>query len=222
MRELVFDVSLDESPESAVLVDALKHVEVISFLEIRADGYLLLCRASREGVKSFKASISRDRANRITAKVVGVQGELQILLVSAKWLAGLAKMNSKQRRELNFFRAMERVPIYELERPMLRGTKIRISVVAGETIVKRLLGGLSELRVPYDVVSLGRPRPKTRALENLTARQIGVLRLAHAMGYYDIPRRTTTEAIARYLDMDKGTVGEHLRRAEKHVFDQML
>lgn len=222
MRALTFEVSLDESPESAFFVDALRHVEVLSILEMKADGYLLLCRASRDAVASFRASISRDTANRISVRVVGSKGGLQTLLVSAKWLAGLADLNPKQKRELDFFRAMERVPIYELERPKLQGTKIRISVVAEEGVLKQLLGGLSRLGVPHRIVSLGRPEPRTYALASLTSRQMSVLRLAHAMGYYEIPRRTTTEALARYLDMDKGTVGEHLRRAEKHVFEQIL
>jgi len=42
------------------------------------------------------------------------------------------------------------------------------------------------------------------------------------MGYYDVPKKARVEDIARLLGMDKGTVGEHLRRAEKHVFDHLL
>jgi predicted DNA binding protein len=49
-----------------------------------------------------------------------------------------------------------------------------------------------------------------------------VLRLAYAEGYYDIPRTVSTELLARLLRMDKGTVGEHLRRAEKNLMDFLM
>jgi predicted DNA binding protein len=42
------------------------------------------------------------------------------------------------------------------------------------------------------------------------------------MGYYDVPKRTGVEEIAQLLGKDKGTVGEQLRRAEKHVFNRLL
>lgn len=42
------------------------------------------------------------------------------------------------------------------------------------------------------------------------------------MGYYEIPRRTSTQDLAKMLEMDKATVGEHLRRAEKNVFDKLI
>jgi predicted DNA binding protein len=42
------------------------------------------------------------------------------------------------------------------------------------------------------------------------------------LGYYEIPRRQKTEDLARILDMDTATIGEHIRRAEKHVFDELF
>jgi predicted DNA binding protein len=47
----------------------------------------------------------------------------------------------------------------------------------------------------------------------------GVLRLAHGMGYYNDPWRIGTWELARILKMDKGTAGDRIRRAEKHVMD---
>jgi len=56
----------------------------------------------------------------------------------------------------------------------------------------------------------------------MTLQQMRVLRLAHTLGYYEIPRKIGTAGLASILGMDKGTVGEHLRRAEKHAFDDLL
>jgi predicted DNA binding protein len=77
--------------------------------------------------------------------------------------------------------------------------------------------------IPFEVASLGSSRAREESpLGDLTARQAEVLRLAHSMGYYDVPKKVGIEDIAHMLGKDKGTVGEHLRRAEKHVFDQLL
>jgi hypothetical protein len=223
MKELTFEVPIDQEAEGAVLADALKHVEILSLLEIGAEGLLLLCRGSREGVRSFRDSISRDASGRVSATVVGREEGSETLLVSAKWMAGLEELDRRQMKELDFFRAMEKAPIYQTKGPIMQGGRIVFSVVAGDNVVRRLLRGLSELEVPYKVLSLGHPRARAEpVLGILTAKQAGTLRLAHAMGYYEIPRRTSTEELARHLGMDKGTVGEHLRRAEKHVFDRLL
>lgn len=65
---------------------------------------------------------------------------------------------------------------------------------------------------------------RANLLGPLTDRQQEVLKAAHAMGYYDIPRQTTSEELAEHLDLEKSTVLEHLRRAEhnlvNHIFDK--
>jgi predicted DNA binding protein len=63
---------------------------------------------------------------------------------------------------------------------------------------------------------------KKSPLANLTTRQAHILRLAYSLGYYDIPKKAMVEDVARLLGLDKGTAGEHLQRADKHVFDRLL
>jgi len=42
------------------------------------------------------------------------------------------------------------------------------------------------------------------------------------MGYYDVPRRTDSEMVAKALELDKSTVVEHLRKAEKRLLKQVI
>ncbi|SEO56273.1 hypothetical protein SAMN04487948_103243 [Halogranum amylolyticum] len=55
------------------------------------------------------------------------------------------------------------------------------------------------------------------ALPTLTERQREVLTTAFDAGYYEIPRRTTTEEIAAVVGVERRTAEEHLRRAENKL-----
>lgn len=55
------------------------------------------------------------------------------------------------------------------------------------------------------------------ALPTLTERQREVLQIAFETGYYEIPRRTTTEEIGRAVAVERRTAEEHLRRAENKI-----
>lgn len=59
-----------------------------------------------------------------------------------------------------------------------------------------------------------------RVLRNeLSEDQLTVLRTAHRMGYFDVPRRASADDIATELDIAQSTLSERLRLAEKRLFD---
>ena len=226
MNEVTFEVPISEQSETSFLTKALKHVHVVHVLEFRSEGFLLICRGSREESELFRKSLSNAGSHNVSATLLNREKSgAETLLISGKWLVGRrdGKVDRRQAEELEFFRAMENTPIYNLESPTFEGGKLRVSVIAHEKLIRQLLSGLDRVKVPYKVLKKGRPKAHDASvLSSLTAKQNGILRLAHTMGYYDVPRRTSTEAIARLLKMDRGTVGEHLRRAEKHAFDGLL
>ena len=226
MRELTFEVKIDENSGTSFLIKALKHLDILNVLEFRSQGFLLLCRGSHEESELFRHSISGDESHDISVKVLNKEKSgSEIMLVSGRWLLTKhdGKPDGRRAEELKFFNAMEKAPIYSLGNPRFEDGKLRVSVIAHEKMIKQLLGGLDQIKVPYKVLRLGRPKASSdSALNSLTGKQTSILRLAHAMGYYDVPKRTRTDDLARVLRMDKGTVGEHLRRAEKHVFDRLL
>ncbi len=83
-------------------------------------------------------------------------------------------------------------------------------------------GGVSAL---YDTlneqltVSIERARPFRRARggADLTARQREALRVAEQVGYYDVPRTGSVEAVSAELGCAPSTAGELLRKAERAV-----
>lgn len=66
------------------------------------------------------------------------------------------------------------------------------------------------------VYKIGDLSPLARE-KNITIRQQKVLKSALELGYYDYPKRITTEKLAESLGIKSGTVAEILRRAEKNV-----
>lgn len=61
-----------------------------------------------------------------------------------------------------------------------------------------------------------------RPLDRLTDRQQEVIQTAYNMGYYEVPRETSTEAVAAELEIDPSTVAEHLQRAERNLLSRFL
>ncbi|WP_435362079.1 helix-turn-helix domain-containing protein [Haloarchaeobius sp. DFWS5] len=59
-------------------------------------------------------------------------------------------------------------------------------------------------------------------LPDLSDRQREILLAAHEAGYYEIPRETATTEIAAVFGIDRRTVEEHLRIAERKLFDSLV
>jgi len=80
----------------------------------------------------------------------------------------------------------------------------------GDTGADPLLRTLTDYEGPAD------------PLDAVTPRQQEVLETAFDMGYFDVPRDVTTDEIATALDLDPSTVREHLQRAQKNLFTDLL
>lgn len=59
-------------------------------------------------------------------------------------------------------------------------------------------------------------------LDALTDRQQEVLEVAYDLGYYDVPRGSSTSEIAAELGVDDSTVAKHLQRAEHNLLEIIL
>lgn len=71
----------------------------------------------------------------------------------------------------------------------------------------------TERRTPL----LTRDQLVAELVDDLTEKQLRVLRVAHAAGYFEWPRETTAEAMADRLDIATPTFSEHLRAAERKL-----
>jgi hypothetical protein len=59
-------------------------------------------------------------------------------------------------------------------------------------------------------------------LSKLTPRQRQMLLTAYALGYYDVPRRISSDELSKHLKVDKSTIVEHLRKAERRLIGSII
>ena len=84
---------------------------------------------------------------------------------------------------------------------------------------------IAELRAAGHDITLEKLRDyriQETPLDALTDRQQEVLQVAYDLGYYGVPRRSSTAEIASELDVDDSTVAEHLQRAEHNLLKTLL
>jgi hypothetical protein len=194
-------------------------------LRFDTKGYVFICTLPSESWKELKDSPVESRARKkISVKNLGAEKYGRVLLqVTGRWLNTREIVNPDQKKAYKFFKAMERSPIYGLDTPEITSRGIVFKVAAEAAKISQLLQGLKSVNVPFKITKLGRLKSSNESvLDQLTLQQSRVLRLAHTMGYYDIPRKTSTEELAKVMGMEKATVGEHLRRGEKNVFNRVF
>lgn len=97
--------------------------------------------------------------------------------------------------------------------------KMKIEVVGKEREVQKFLRYSAKLKnLPSKLLGLTslHPRPESY-LSKLTLKQRQAIIAAYGLGYYEVPRKVSSEEVARHLDVDKSTFVEHLRKAERKL-----
>lgn len=101
--------------------------------------------------------------------------------------------------------------------------KVKFSFIGSETQIKDFMEKLDAITIHYRVVLLTDANfSPISPLSQLTEKQQDVLLAAYKMGYYDIPRKVTTEELATKLGLVDSTVVEHLRKAEQRIFRHII
>jgi len=102
--------------------------------------------------------------------------------------------------------------------------KLTVTLVGSSRQIKRYLGALGKQpRLRYKVVSLMDAKyPPDSPVARLTEKQRRVLIAAYRLGYYDVPRRITSERLAEKLGLVKSTLSDHVRKAERRLLTEML
>ncbi len=101
--------------------------------------------------------------------------------------------------------------------------KVKFSFLGNEQQIKDFMGGISAIGIHYRVVLLTDANfSPTSPLNQLTEKQQEILLAAYKLGYYDIPRKITSQELAKKLGLVDSTVVEHLRKAELRLIRQII
>lgn len=105
----------------------------------------------------------------------------------------------------------------------VEGGRVRMTFVGSSSEVARFFTALGKLKVHHRVVSISDYRLSPHSpLNTLTDKQLRVVRVAYQQGYYDRPRRISSEGLARKLGLSSSTLVNHRLKAERRLLSVML
>jgi len=98
----------------------------------------------------------------------------------------------------------------------------QFELVAPEETIRRINQEMSDGPFHSRLVRIGEYSGKNDVSASLTPRQEKLIKIAYERGYYEVPRSVDLNELAQQFDLDKSTVSEHLRRAERNILTTVL
>jgi hypothetical protein len=212
MRKIVVGIARDPK-----IVPGIEH-----FVDIESLRMVQRLRVDEKGVAAIWQLQSRSpvSAEGWATKIKGIR-RIELLSTDSK---GFSLLYIESEFSLGLARFFENIiegspyPAFELT-----PKSIRISFLGTEKGIRSFISQLERINVPYKVLSSGKAKfSRENVLDGLTALQRKALAEAHSNGYFEVPRRITSESLAKRLGIDKSTLSEHLRKAEKRIIDDLL
>ena len=104
--------------------------------------------------------------------------------------------------------------------------RMKVEMIGKENEIKKLLHytnkwGDNSFKI-LGLTSIDTKRGGASLLSKLTPRQRQMLLTAYALGYYDVPRRISSDELSRHLKVDKSTIVEHLRKSERKLIGSII
>ncbi len=105
---------------------------------------------------------------------------------------------------------------------ILTEEKVVITFVVSNEIIKEFLDIVGQLGEVKNVAFQPAAFSDYSILSCLTERQKEVIQTAKKSGYYDVPRKISTEELSKELGISTATTIEHLRKAEQRIITSIL
>jgi hypothetical protein len=202
--------------EMLEMLKKIKSLEMVHILKLDRDGFAVIFRLE---LKDPSLDIEELMANAMKGTV---DGTLQLLeheeektytyLVKGKPIQPDDGVDSKK------------LSVYPLMPSFgLRDGKVRITQLGDNRQVKEVLESVQKLGIHYRIVSLMDAKfSPTSPISHLTSKQRDAIILAFKLGYFDTPRKVSSEQLAKKLGLANSTLAVHLRRAEHRLLSEML
>jgi predicted DNA binding protein len=105
----------------------------------------------------------------------------------------------------------------------IKDGRARITYLGDAKQVKAFLEGIEKLGVKYRVASITDAKfSQNSPLSRLTEKQRRVLVTAYRLGYYDMPRRISSEQLAEKLNIRSSALIAHRRKAERRLLAELV
>ena len=226
MKQIKLEFSLEELAIYGFPLPLARLVKSLLLLSMTVKEFSFVCLVSREALPSARTWV-REAPRSIRVEILERRKDgSETWLVRGLWRSPrTAGRRAPGQEALRVLQAMVRRRVEPGSSLALELTRdrLRVSMAARESEIPRIAAVLQGLGIRFRVSKVGRLTPRGGTpMDSLTPQQLRVLQLAYQMGYYAVPREATTEQLARRLGMDRGTVGEHLRRAERRIMASLF
>jgi len=107
------------------------------------------------------------------------------------------------------------------EKGTFTSSEVYLYVICEDELVKDVIAVLKKV-YNGEGVSIEEYAPEDSPLSKLTGKQLETLLLAYKSGYFDNPRKVTLRELAEMLNLSPSTVKEHLRKAQRKIFEELI
>lgn len=193
----------------------VKVVEALRCFKCDYEGFAIICR-----IRLLDGSMSvRDLARRSPIRRVDVLFEEKdgsmVIFMSGAYPQSL---KARKRPPLDYVFQSKPPEFVDVDR-------MKVELIGEERGLQEFLKRRAETGRGPKILSLTRfdPRKGDESLvSGLSPQQRRALLTAYGLGYYDMPKRISSEQLARLLEIDKSTLAEHLRKAERNIIKSVL
>jgi len=218
MRRLTFQISLDDAlehggpslPSSAI--KELESFEILDILKQEKGGMALIARLSTKN-KNVKME-----------ELFGDELLEYQLLEKSKDGTGIYFFKTVRRgKNSDQFESFFRFGGYQGKPFFIGDGKATMTFLGSSAAIKNMMKVMESFEIPFRVLSLSDAKySHDSPLSNLTVKQRRVIISAYDSGYYEIPRRISSEELADKLEIRAQTFVMHRRKAEKKVLEKII
>ena len=216
MRRLILEfprgeISKIEGYTSPLL--GVRSMEVLLLLKHTPDEITMICRAVLEdGVSDIREYLRRLDNTTDQMRIIEQEGKGSYVV--------FVRHRPKQTNAGRY--VFGEAGGYVVSREVREGN-FRVTYLGSAAQIRRTLRMLERSELRYKVMQLTDANFSSDSpLRVLTERQRRVLITAYRLGYYDLPRRISSEQLSKALNLHKSAVATHRRKAELRILSEVL
>jgi len=213
MRKVVVEISLNEGMRR-LMAPILANIDELEMVDLlRLD----LARGLKIGVVRFKMAPGADFKDIMASgffevlEMIEDDGREVLCLIKANAVPGFDDLKEKADLDLKM------VPPMRLTRE-----KVTYSFVGEDDQILKMIELAKEVGGDLKVSLRQASFENGDLLSVLTEKQRSLMVMAKEMGYYEYPRRTSTEDLAKAAGLSTSTVIEHLRKSEVRLMAEIM
>jgi predicted DNA binding protein len=193
----------------------IKSLEMLHILKIGEDGFALILRIElkdpSQNVEEFLTYILKDTVNSKFQLLEHEKENTYIFFVKGQ---PIESSHAIDHRKITMY------PVMPLG---IKDGKVKITLLGDNEQVKQFLEFIGGIGIRYRIISLMDAKfSPSSPVSSLTDKQREALILAFTLGYFDTPRKISSEELAKKMGIVHSTLAVHLRRAERRLLSEVL